>query len=559
MYSAVGDVAARVTRHLVETDVRFQLKSGVQVERLRTGSATELEAEARFARDILTRLDVLDVARLDADDRDSTAFVHHLMTNWIAAAEHHLVTFTITPYARFLQTYSVNEALSSVAFTSEDDVERYLSLTSDYRDAVRELSAHLREQARHDIRLPRPAIAGAREGLLQAVETVPSQLQVDDARLVSLAKPLAGRLREGLTVAAEEIRVCYRNVLDLLDADYAARAPADVGQAQYAGGLASYRALVQSYTTSTLTPEEIHSIGLDQVRELTEAMAEARARLGAARDEAEFHAQLAADPRMYASDVRQVEARYLQHMSALEPHLGSYFAILPKAPYGVARLAPELEAGMTYGYYQEPTLGEPTGRYMYNGSALEKRSMLTAASLIFHELAPGHHFHVARQRENADLPEIRRDPNSLSGFCEGWAEYAAGLCWEMGIYREPHDAYGRLVHERFTAARLVVDTGMNALGWTLRQGAEYLRANTLDSEAQIASETLRYATDIPAQALCYRLGFIEFERMRSQARQELGSRFDIREFHEVLLGPGALPFGRVAANVAAWIDAVRIN
>jgi uncharacterized protein (DUF885 family) len=191
---------------------------------------------------------------------------------------------------------------------------------------------------------------------------------------------------------------------------------------------------------------------------------------------------------------------------------------------------------MTYGYYQPPTVVDPVGRYMYNGSDLDKRSMLTAASLIFHELAPGHHFHLARQAENSELPDLRRESAELSGFNEGWAEYAAGLGWELGLYEDPYDGYGRLVHERFTAQRLVVDTGLAALGWTLDQAREYMRANTTESDTQVATETLRYATDLPGQALAYRLGFLEFHALRERAGR------DLADFHEFILGNGALPF-----------------
>jgi uncharacterized protein (DUF885 family) len=291
---------------------------------------------------------------------------------------------------------------------------------------------------------------------------------------------------------------------------------------------------------------------------LTDEMAQARSDMGFRGTEAEFHAQLAADPSLYADTPEQVEALYLRHMAALEPHLPQLFAVLPRAPYGVKRLAPEMEAGMTFGYYQVPTPADPKGYYVYNGSALDQRSLLTAAALILHELAPGHHFHMARQSEDASLPDLRRETMDLGAFNEGWAEYAAGLGWEVGLYDAPLDRYGRLVHERFTAQRLVVDTGLNLLGWSLDKARTYAKANTTDSDVQVATETLRYATDLPGQALAYRLGFLEFTRMRRDVERLQGASFDVREFHEHLLGGGALPFPTLDAHLQRWTSGAGI-
>jgi uncharacterized protein (DUF885 family) len=207
---------------------------------------------------------------------------------------------------------------------------------------------------------------------------------------------------------------------------------------------------------------------------------------------------------------------------------------------------------MTYGYYEPPTPATSIGRYRWNGANLAGKSLLTYAALIFHELAPGHHFHIARQSENTALPDLRRESFAIGAFNEGWAEYAAGLGWEMGLYAEPLDAYGRLVHERFTAQRLVVDTGLNVMGWGLDKAASYMKANTTESDEQVASEILRYSTDLPAQALAYRAGYVELMRIRTHAQNELGDRFDIRDFHEQVLGPGALPFPVIDAHIKRW-------
>ena len=258
---------------------------------------------------------------------------------------------------------------------------------------------------------------------------------------------------------------------------------------------------------------------------------------------------------MYATSPEEVESTYRYHIGRIAPLLDQYFTVLPKASYGVKRLGPSLEAGMSYGYYEPPTKDRPVGLYRYNGSGLDSRSQLQAATLIYHELVPGHHFHLASQFENDDLAPIRRNGViELDGYTEGWAEYAADLPKEMGLYNDPHDLYGRLVHERFMAQRLVVDTGMNLLGWSLEQGQAFMRANTMESDTQIASETLRYATDMPAQSLAYRLGYLKITELREMAERVLGSAFDIRAFHQAILGPGALPLSLLEEQISVFIQ-----
>jgi len=267
-----------------------------------------------------------------------------------------------------------------------------------------------------------------------------------------------------------------------------------------------------------------------------------RSELGYGKSEADFLQHLRDSGRYHATSAEEVEHRYRYHIKRMDQVVGDYFSHFPSAPHEVERLDPALEAGMSFGYYQTPTSAHPVGSYCYNGSGLDSRSQVNAAALIFHELVPGHHFHLARQAENDHLPEIRRQNIDNTAFNEGWAEYASGLAQEMGLYDDPYDWYGRLTQERFAAQRLVVDTGLNALGWPLAKARAFMKANTLESDTQIATETLRYSTDIPAQALTYGLGFLKFRSLRQKVEEALGRRFDIRAFHEAVLAPGALPF-----------------
>jgi uncharacterized protein (DUF885 family) len=225
----------------------------------------------------------------------------------------------------------------------------------------------------------------------------------------------------------------------------------------------------------------------------------------------------------------------------------------PRAVARIERLAPALEAGMTFGFYEPPAIPGGDGIYHYSGNGIPDRLQTNAAPLIYHELVPGHHVAITRQAENDALPELRRRTFAFSAFNEGWAEYSAGLAEEAGLYDDPYDLYGWLAHQRFVAQRLVVDTGLNFHGWSLDQARAYMLANTLESEAQVASETLRYATDMPSQSLSYRMGFLKFRELREGAYHRLGEAFDLADFHEAILQQGCLPIEVLEQSLDEWV------
>jgi len=207
---------------------------------------------------------------------------------------------------------------------------------------------------------------------------------------------------------------------------------------------------------------------------------------------------------------------------------------------------------MTFGYYDAPSPMEPTGRYFFNAGNLSQQALANLAPLTYHELVPGHHFHMALQRENGALHPLRRN-SFVNAFNEGWAEYAAHVAGELGMYERSEERFGKLVMESFLTTRLVVDTGMNALGWTLEQARDYMRENAFISEAEILTESVRYSCDIPAQALAYKIRDLCLQDLRANMQKALGDRFDVRDFHDAVLGPGALPLRLVEANVARSI------
>ncbi|MFJ9413779.1 DUF885 domain-containing protein [Streptomyces sp. NPDC101227] len=545
-------LAAAYWDFLLSREPLLRTRRGLPVETLPGVSAAEAAERTRFASGIQDRLRALDTAGLPGPDADTAGFLAALAEQDVQAGRHHWLTPTATPYQLFRLPLYGDVVFRPYTFDDGADADRYLTLVHDLARSVDTIADKTAGQAARGFRIPAPALPGVRTTLTGLRARTTRYVEADGERLARLTPAARGRLRDGIPrLVAKELHPAFDRLLALIDDPaYVRQAPQAVGWAHYDGGEEAYRSFVRTYTTGDTPPERLHELGREHCRELAERMREARTALGFAGPEAAFHQRLATDPRLYAATPDEVEARYRSHLDRLTPLLPRWFATLPRAPYGVARLDPALEPAMTFGYYEQPTAARPVGRYRYNGSDLANRSLLGSAALIYHELAPGHHFHLARQAENSALPDLRRELNVFGAFDEGWAEYAAGLGWEMGLYDDPWDAYGRLAHERFTAQRLVVDTGLNLGTMTIDQARAFMRAHCTESDAQIATELLRYATDLPGQALTYRAGYAEFTSLRARAESRAGARFDVRAFHESVLEGGTLPFPALSRRVA---------
>jgi uncharacterized protein (DUF885 family) len=208
---------------------------------------------------------------------------------------------------------------------------------------------------------------------------------------------------------------------------------------------------------------------------------------------------------------------------------------------------------MTFGYYDAPRPHRKEGLYLFNSANLTKQALFNIGALTYHELVPGHHLHMATQVENPLLHPFRRCC-IVNAYNEGWAEYAATFAGEIGMYEQPEERYGRLVMDAFLTCRLVVDTGMNVLGWSLERARDYMRAHGGMAEAEVLTESVRYSCDLPAQALAYKLGDVQILALRDRMREALGVRFDLKEFHSAILGPGALPMPELEWHVEHEIE-----
>ena len=303
-----------------------------------------------------------------------------------------------------------------------------------------------------------------------------------------------------------------------------------------------------------VTPEEVQRAGRELLAGFRTRMAEIRERLGWAGTVEEFHDQLKTDPRFFPESPDEVGERLRTASRRMAGFVDDYFTGSPEAPWDAKRLALELEPSMTYGYYSPPTSTDPHGYYHYNGSSLDERSWLGLTAISLHELIPGHHFQIAGQLESPTLPDYRRN-SYYTAYSEGWGSYASFLGLEAGAYEDPYSEYGLYILESFLATRLVVDPGMNYFGMTRGEARQFMRENTLESETQIATESLRYSTDMPGQALGYQMGKRKLLDLRARGQAALGDRFDIRQFHDVVLRNGSVPMVVLERQVDAWIHA----
>lgn len=315
-------------------------------------------------------------------------------------------------------------------------------------------------------------------------------------------------------------------------------------------GEAWYAFKVREQTTTSLSPREIHQIGLAEVARIRAAMERTIGDCGFAGDFAAFCDFLRTDPRFYCTSAAQLLTEYRDFCKRVDPQLVKLVKKLPRLPYGVCEVPAFSAESQTMAYYLPGSLeaGRP-GWFFANTSKLASRARWELEALALHEAVPGHHLQLALAAE-LDLPDFRRH-GGCNAYVEGWALYSEALGYEIGCYVDPHSRFGQLSYEMWRAIRLVVDTGLHALGWTRQQAIDYFAANTGKPLHDIVVEVDRYLV-WPAQALSYKLGELAIWRMRRAAEATLGARFDLRDFHDELLGEGALPIELLDARMAAW-------
>lgn len=502
---------------------------------------------------LLQELNQIPRQQLSHEDGLTAALLERDLKLLKEAPEYHWLFFDVTSYnGGYVLGAELMRVLNALDLSDPGGVEHYLSLLNDSGRFLNELANKLAAQRQRGLLLPKAAIPRVRATYAGIRDNLAELTRFGASRLEGISTAQAERLDQN--ASSTLVNVLYPaldRLLAVLDDGYFKAAPETAGLYQYPGGEAYYKYLIGRETSLNLTPDQIHERGLQSLAEIQQEMHGIRQQLGFTGTAAEFHLQLRVQERLYARSPEELERRYLDYIKRIEPHLPDYFLQLPQTPYGVKRASPVIEKGMTYGYYRGGAAGE-TGYYYYNGSNLESRSLISAGFLIYHELIPGHHFHLSLVKENQQLSVYRRGI-SMNAFTEGWANYAAFLAKEMGMLADPYDQYGWLLSNAYIAVRLVLDTGLNHKGWSLDQASRYMLENTMATDAEAMAEVLRYSVDIPAQALSYKLGYDEMLELRYEAEKALGEGFDLRAFHAALLSSGTLALPVLQQHIHRYI------
>ncbi len=383
----------------------------------------------------------------------------------------------------------------------------------------------------------------AESPLLGAFAQMPAS--VDSLQQESLKK-------QAYAAFSEKIAPAYERLLTFLEEEYLPGARDSIAMRDLPDGEAWYAYNIKQRTTLDLTPEEIHNIGLSEVARI-------RAEMEKVIESADFEGSfedwlhfLRTDPQFYHTTKEGLLQEYRDIAKRADPELMKVFGHLPRTPYGIIEIPSYAEKSQTTAYYQRGSVKAGRPGYFYaNTYALDTRPRWEMEALTLHEAVPGHHLQLSIQAELEDVPWFRQQ-GSYTGYVEGWGLYSESLGEEMGFYKDPYSKFGQLTYEMWRAVRLVVDTGMHHFGWSRQKAIDYFMANAPKQEHDVIVEIDRYIV-WPGQALAYKLGELKFKELRAFAVDELGEDFDIREFHDVALGTGAVPLHMLDANIRAWV------
>ncbi len=452
---------------------------------------------------------------------------------------------------------------------TQDDFSNFVSLNSveDYEhwlSRMEKLPALIKQK----ITLMEEGIA---KGVVPPADTmarVPAQIKkqlVDDPEsslfykpFKSITKDIDAKSQQHLQQKAKEIiasRVipAYQDLYQFFTETYLPACRESHGVWDLPNGKAYYEYLVKYFTTTDLTPDEIHELGLREVARNREAMDKIIKQVNFEGDFQAFIEFLRTDPQFYYETPEALYEGYLAVSKRLDPELVHLFGKLPRTPYGLRPIPDAVAPDTTTAYYNSPAAdGSRAGYYYVNLYQPETRPKYEMEVLSVHEAVPGHHLQLALQMEQGDQPDFRRFIN-FTVFIEGWGLYSERLGHEMGLYKDPYSHFGQLTYDMWRSVRLVVDTGIHYKGWTRQQAIDYFKANAAKTEQDIINEIDRYIT-MPGQALAYKIGQLKILDLREKAETELGKHFDIRAFHDVVLGSGAVPLKVLEANVENWIN-----
>ena len=524
-------------------------------------SLAEYERQVSQARGWLARLDAIDTAALSDDLKVDHAVLRRSLADTIAADAHDHTRYILFTNRGGWFTGFASLPSRSPFFTLAD-YESYVARLEGYPALNAQGIARSREAVARGLTQPCEPMRGL-------ADRVGAQIP-EDAENSPFWRPFADRpatisesewqalTDRARTALNDGVFPAYRDFLTFYTEEYEPACRTGLpGIAATEGGAPYYAYRAASFTTTDMTPDAIHRLGLSEVARIRSEMEEVAASAGFDTREA-FIEHLRTDPRYYPTDAES----YLEYTRALAKKIDGWmpklFGTLPRQPYTVEPIPAAQAPGNTTAYYEPGSLDTgQAGIYRLNTTELDQRPLWELPALGVHEAVPGHHHQIALQQE-LDLHPLRRNGTYFTAFVEGWGLYSERLGIEMGLYDTPAKQMGRLSYEMWRATRLVVDTGLHSKGWTKQQAVDFMLDNTALSPGNIDAEVNRYIT-WPGQALAYKIGELKIRELRGRAEEALGSDFDLRGFHDAVLENGSIPLDVLEAHIDRWIAAQAAN
>jgi uncharacterized protein (DUF885 family) len=520
-------------------------------------SPAHVEQQRRDLESFLTRFEAIDSSGFDEQDRLSLQLMVRDLRDRlraIAFKDHEMPLDQLNGLH-----LGVLQVVDQMPFDSARNYEDYLArlqgiphlfdalievLKQGERDGLMPPAYLLAKVAKQCAAIARPA--GAANAFARPLQRFPDTVPAAER------KPLQDAI---LATIDGRVRPAYRRLAAFVATDYARKGRAQPGLWSMPDGAARYRFAIHDMTTTDMDPQEIHALGLREVARIEAEMAGIAHAQGYS-DLTTYSTALKADPAMHAASGEQILDLYRYYIAQMQPQLPKFFGLLPKSEVRVVPVQAYRQKEAAAAEYEQSTPdGSRPGMVYVNIGDFGKRPLTTIESTAYHEGVPGHHMQISIAQALPGLPEQRRQAG-YNAYVEGWALYAEKLAKEMGFYKSPSSDYGRLCSELLRADRLVLDTGVHYKHWTRAQMIAFFRAHSCESEPDIQAETDRYIA-WPAQALGYKLGELKFLDLRERARRTLGSRFDMRRFHDAVLDGGALPLDVLESRFDAWLERER--
>jgi prolyl oligopeptidase len=516
-------------------------------------SLTAIERRHAEQQAFLRRLRTIDSSQLSAADALNYDLFRRQIENTL---DSHEFKNYLMPMSQRGGVQSLETTAETLRLNNAKDYEDWLARMTQIEAVIEQTTARM-EEGRKTGYMP-PKIL---------MERIPNQLSsqlVEDPESSPFFKSFANmpdeigsedqeRIKQlAIEVIEASIVPAYREFDHYFNDTYLPASRESIGASSLPNGEAFYEYRTRLYTTTQMTPDEIHRLGLNEVKRIRDEMQLIIDELEFAGSFDDFLNFLRTDPQFYYDTPEELFNGYLAVSKRIDPELVKLFGKLPRIPYGLRAIPDNIAPDTTTAYYNRPAAdGSRPGYYYVNLYRPEVRPKYEMEVLSIHEAVPGHHLQIALQMEMEEMPSFRKY-SGFTAFSEGWGLYSESLGFEMGFYQDPYSHFGALTYDMWRAVRLVVDTGMHYKGWTRQQAIDFFKDNAAKTETDIVNEIDRYIS-WPGQALAYKIGQLQMLELRKKAEQALGDDFDVKAFHDELLGAGAIPMEILETRMNRWL------